>query len=197
MPIEISTFVEPGCPSPANTPAVIRSIDIAVAAARNGDATAVITNPIHKATLVESGFSYPGHTEYLGALSGISKPVMMLVGEDLRVVPVSSHISLKDAVTTLTSDAIIHAGRVCAAALTSSFGIEHPRLAVAALNPHAGEVNLFGNEEQAIIEPAIQTLQNDGSRFEDRPPPTHYSTPRHAPRMTRRFACITTKPSFP
>ena len=162
MPIEISALAEPGCPDPANTPAVIRSIDVAVAAARNGDATAVVTNPIHKATLVKSGFTYPGHTEYLGALSGISKPVMMLVGEDLRVIPVTSHISLKDAITALTPDAIIHAGRVSAAALASSFGIQNPRLAVAALNPHAGEDNLFGDEEQAIIKPAIQALRNDG-----------------------------------
>ena len=162
MPIEVSTLVEPGCPSPANTPAVIRSIDIAVAAARNGDATAVVTNPIHKATLVQSGFTYPGHTEYLGALSGISNPVMMLVGEDLRVVPVTSHISLVDAITSLTSDAIVHAGRVSADALASSFGILNPRLVVAALNPHAGEDNLFGDEERVTIRPAIQTLRNDG-----------------------------------
>jgi 4-hydroxythreonine-4-phosphate dehydrogenase len=162
IPIDIPTPVEPGCPDPANSSAVMRSIDIAVAAVRNGDATAVVTNPIHKATLVQSGFTYPGHTEYLGALSGIAKPVMMLVGEDLRVVPVTVHVSLKDAIIALTPDAIIHAGKVSAAALASSFGIEHPRLVVAALNPHAGEDNLFGDEEQTIIKPAIQTLRNDG-----------------------------------
>lgn len=162
MPIELSSLVEPGHPNPDNAPAVIRSIDIAVAAARSGDVTAVVTNPIHKATLVQSGFTYPGHTEYLGALAGISKPVMMLVGEDLRVVPVTSHVSLKDAIAALTPDAIIHAGRVSATALASSFGIQNPRLVVAALNPHAGEDGLFGDEERIIIRPAIETLRNDG-----------------------------------
>ena len=162
IPIDVPARVEPGHPEPANAGAVIQSIDEAVAAARDGRAAGMVTCPIHKASLVRSGFTYPGHTEYLATLASGLEPVMMLVGSDLRVVPVTTHLSLRDAIRTLTSAAIIHAAKVCSGSLISCFGVDHPRLVVAALNPHSGEDNLFGNEEHTIIQPAIDVLRNEG-----------------------------------
>ncbi len=152
-----------GVPNPENAPSVIGAIDQAVALAQAGDVSAVVTNPIHKASLQQSGFSYPGHTEYLGHLAGQdSAAVMMLTGGGLRVVPVTVHLSLKDAAETLTTEAIVSHGLVAASALKRDFAIENPRLAVAALNPHAGEDGKFGTEEADIIVPAIETLKARG-----------------------------------
>jgi 4-hydroxythreonine-4-phosphate dehydrogenase len=153
----------PGKPDPANAPAVIRAIDRASGFARDGSAGAMVTNPIHKTTLYDAGFDHPGHTEYLAELAGLDAPsVMMLACSELRVVPVTIHLSLHDAVAALTTDAIVHCGRVTAAALTRDFGIKSPRLAVAALNPHAGEDGHMGHEEIDIIAPAIAALRADG-----------------------------------
>ncbi len=152
----------PGKPDPANAPAVIAAIERAVALVRDGLAGAVVTNPIHKEALYSTGFAYPGHTEFLGALAGVAHPVMMLAGPDLRVVPVTIHLSLAAALTELSTTAIVRCGRVAAAALKRDFGIDRPRLAVAALNPHAGEGGAMGSEERQIIVPAIAQLTAEG-----------------------------------
>ena len=117
-------------------------------------------NPIQKQTLYQAGFRYPGHTEYLAALAEIdSAPVMMLTCPGLRVVPVTIHLPLAEAAGALTTEAILHAGRVTAAALARDFGIAAPRLAVAGLNPHAGEGGALGREEIEIIAPAVAALR--------------------------------------
>lgn len=162
LPLELPARAVPGQPNPTNAGTVIESIDRAVAATQEGDAAAIVTSPIHKATLVRTGFQYPGHTEYLAALAGSHATVMMLVSQDLRVVPVTSHVSLQKAIETLSTDAIVRAARICHDALVSCFGIAHPRLAVAALNPHAGEETLLGEEERTIIQPAVNALDHDG-----------------------------------
>ncbi len=171
LPQTLAAPVEPGRPDPANGAAVIASIDRAVALVRGGEAAAVVTNPIQKSALYAAGFRHPGHTEYLAHLAGLGaglgtgmtdEPVMMLAARDLRVVPVTIHVSLRDAVNQLTTAAIIHAGRVTAAGLARDFGIEHPRLAVAALNPHAGEDGSMGREEIDIIAPAVAALRAEG-----------------------------------
>ena len=162
LPLALPVAVEPGQPDPANGRAVLASIDRAVALTLAGQASAVVTNPIHKGVLYRAGFRHPGHTEYLGALVGVATPVMMLEGGGLRVVPVTCHLSVRQALAALTTDAIVLWGRITATALARDFGIENPRLAVAGLNPHAGEDGAMGDEEATIIAPAIAALAASG-----------------------------------
>ena len=149
----------PGAPSSANAPAVLEAIRRAVELAQAGRAGAVVTNPIHKKLLYDAGFKHPGHTEYLAELTGAPLPVMMLATDALRVVPVTIHLSLRDALAALTTDAIVAAGRVTADALKRDFGIAQPRLAVAGLNPHAGEDGALGREDIDIVAPAVAQLR--------------------------------------
>ncbi len=154
---------KPGQLISANAAAVVDSIAKAVALTQAGQASGIVTNPIHKSALYETGFSFPGHTEYLASLTTpAATPVMMLACEHLRVVPVSIHVSLRDAVNTLTTDSIIAQSVITANALRRDFGISTPRLAIAGLNPHAGEAGAMGSEEQTIITPAITALKNRG-----------------------------------
>lgn len=163
LPLALAAPAVPGRPDPANGAAVIASIDRAVDLVRRGEAAAVVTNPIQKSALYAAGFRHPGHTEYLAHLAGLTdEPVMMLAARDLRVVPVTIHVSLRDAVNQLTKAAILHAGRVTAAGLARDFGIARPRLAVAALNPHGGEDGSMGREEIEIIAPAVAALRAEG-----------------------------------
>jgi 4-hydroxythreonine-4-phosphate dehydrogenase len=123
----------------------------------------MVTNPINKAALYDAGFAYPGHTEFLAALTGAEgKQIMMLASPDLRVVPVTVHASLRNSIGMLTTDAIVVAARTTAVALRREFGIAYPRLAVAGLNPHAGEQGALGDEETTIIAPALATLRAEG-----------------------------------
>lgn len=155
--------VRVGQPDPANGAAVIASIDRAVSLTADGQVAGVVTIPIQKSSLYAAGFRHPGHTEYLAHLAGLEEaPVMMLATPALRVVPVTIHIALSEVAKSLTSDAIIHAGLITAAALTRDFGIHSPRIAVAGLNPHAGESGSMGREEIEIIGPAVATLQSQG-----------------------------------
>ncbi|WP_431859580.1 4-hydroxythreonine-4-phosphate dehydrogenase PdxA [Azospirillum sp.] len=163
LPLVLAAPVEPGRPDPANGAAVIAGIDRAVELVRAGRASAVVTNPIQKSALYAAGFRHPGHTEYLAHLAGMTEePVMMLAGGGLRVVPVTIHVSVRQAVEMLTAEAIVHCGRVTAAALARDFGIAAPRLAVAALNPHAGEGGSMGREEIEVIAPAVAALRAEG-----------------------------------
>ncbi len=154
--------VEPGQPNPANGSTVIAAVERAVALTRAGRAAALVTNPIHKKSLYDAGFRYPGHTEFLAALADAPAPVMMLAVPGLRVVPVTIHLPLAAALARLDRAAIVHCGRVTAAALTRDFGVAEPRLAVAALNPHAGEDGGLGQEERTVIAPAIAELRASG-----------------------------------
>lgn len=155
----------PGQPNPAHAEWVLESIEKAVQCVAEGQAAAVVTNPIQKETLYAAGFAYPGHTEYLAALTGSAgAPVMMLVSERLRVVPVTVHVPLAEVPARLSTAAIVHAGRVTAEALRRDFGLAMPRLAVAALNPHGGEGGTLGREEIEIIGPAVETLAAQGVR---------------------------------
>jgi 4-hydroxythreonine-4-phosphate dehydrogenase len=157
----------PGLPDPANAPAVIESITRAHGLIMTGLAAAMVTNPIQKSTLYAAGFAYPGHTEFLAALSGDKAvPVMMLAIEGLRVVPVTVHQSLREALDSLTTEAIVLKARIAAEALRTRFGIAEPRLAVAGLNPHAGEDGTLGREEIEIIAPAIAQLRALGLKVE-------------------------------
>jgi 4-hydroxythreonine-4-phosphate dehydrogenase len=166
LPLKLPCAVAAGKPDPQAARQVIASIDRAVALARDGAIGGVVTNPIHKATLYGAGFKFPGHTEYLlelagGAASG-NHAIMMLASDELRVVPVTVHLPLRRAIETLSTEAIIEAGEVTAKALQRDFAIAAPRLAVAGLNPHAGEDGVLGDEERRIVAPAIRQLQDKG-----------------------------------
>ncbi|MFO1027354.1 MAG: 4-hydroxythreonine-4-phosphate dehydrogenase PdxA [Acetobacteraceae bacterium] len=163
LPVPLAEPPTPGRPSKANAPAVVRSIEQATTLALQGQVSAVVTNPINKAALYDAGFAYPGHTEFLAHLTGaIGRQIMMLASPTLRVVPVTVHASLRDSIAMLTTGMIVAAARTTAEALRRDFGLPHPRLAIAGLNPHAGEQGALGTEETTIIEPALATLRQDG-----------------------------------
>ena len=154
----------PGDDSTADGRMVIEAIDRAIDASMDGSAAGMATNPIQKSRLYEAGFTSPGHTEYLGQRAGLAHPpIMLLAGPSLKVVPVTIHLSLKDAVTALTRDEIARTLRTTIAALKSDFGIGTPRVAVSGLNPHAGESGHMGREEIDIIAPAIAEVSGSGA----------------------------------
>jgi len=153
----------PGQLDATNAPIVIAAIARAVALAQQGEAGAIVTNPIQKQTLYEAGFRHPGHTEFLAELAGPGTvAIMMLASPALRVVPVTVHVPLRTVAETLTSGQIVEAGRITAAALRRYFGVARPRIAVAGLNPHAGEGGALGREDIEIVAPAVETLKTDG-----------------------------------
>jgi 4-hydroxythreonine-4-phosphate dehydrogenase len=162
LPLHLKTKAEPGKPDASNAQAVIGAIERATALARSGEASGVVTCPIHKATLYQAGFKFPGHTEFLATLCGGATPVMLLAVEGLRVVPVTVHLSLAQAMRSLSREAIVASAAATHRALIQDFGIAKPRLVVAALNPHAGEGGAMGDEEQRIIAPAVADLRVQG-----------------------------------
>lgn len=167
LPIPAGIPVMPGEPQVGTARSTIAAIETAVSLTMKGEATAVVTNPIAKSVLYEAGFGFPGHTEFLADLAQRATgkpcmPVMMLAGPKLRAIPVTIHIPLKDVPKALTSDLIIETCRITASDLRSRFGIANPRLAIAGLNPHAGEDGALGKEDQDIIQPAIHVLRAEG-----------------------------------
>jgi 4-hydroxythreonine-4-phosphate dehydrogenase len=163
LPLSLNAPAVPGRIDPANAPAVIASLDRAIALAASGEAAALVTNPIQKRLLYAAGFTEPGHTEYLAKVTKADgAPVMMLAGPELRVVPVTIHTSLADAVRNLRTQDIVHCAVVTADALRRDFAIAQPRLAIAALNPHAGEGGALGSEEASVIEPAVAAIRAAG-----------------------------------
>lgn len=163
LPEPLAAPSTPGRPDPANAKVVERAIERAVDLVRAGEAAAVVTNPIHKQTMYQGGFRFAGHTECLAALAGIAtEPVMMLACAELRVVPVTVHVSLVESIRRLTTASIVEKAVITATALKQDFGIVVPRLAVAGLNPHAGEGGDMGNEETTIIRPAVDALKARG-----------------------------------
>ena len=177
MTIRLPVSAEPGRADPANAPAVLGSIERAVALAQAGRVGGVVTNPISKATLYRTGFAFPGHTEFLGALTGTADPpVMLLASPMLRVVPVTIHVSLRRALDSLTTAEIVRTGIVLAAGLRDGFGIAQPRIAVAGLNPHAGEEGAMGDEEGRLVVPAVAALRAHGiDAFGPLPPDTMFT----------------------
>ena len=171
----------PGTPDPRDAPATLEAIERAVACVRAGEASAVVTNPIAKEPLYRAGFNHPGHTEWLGELAergwntGPLLPVMLLWSPMLAVVPVTIHVSLARAIEMLTTDAIVATARVVAADMRAKFGLNAPRLAIAGLNPHAGEAGTMGREDIDIVAPAIARLRAEGvDAFGPLPPDTMF-----------------------
>ena len=166
--IPLLTPVVSGHPSPAYAPQVIRWIETGVGLALSGAVSGLVTAPIAKAPLYEAGFKFPGHTEFLAELTvdetfdGARGPVMMLAAGDLRATLVTIHTALAKVPAALTIEKVVTSGLVTAQALRKDFGIASPRLAVAALNPHAGEGGALGREEIEIIAPAVRALKDLG-----------------------------------
>ena len=157
----------PGKPVRSDAAATVEAIRRAVELVRAGEASAVVTNPISKEALYGAGFAFPGHTEFLGALATgwpgpARRPVMMIAGPDLRTVPVTIHIPLAEVPRILTTDLVVETGRVVAEDLVARFAIATPRLAIAGLNPHAGEGGTIGGEDEAIVRPAVAALRAAG-----------------------------------
>ena len=159
IPLPLAEPSVPGRLSAANQPSVRAAIETAASFALQGRVSGMVTNPIHKRALYGSGFDYPGHTEFLAALAGVDRSVMMLACPALRVVPVTIHVSLAEAIRTLNSDLILRTAVIVAEALARDFGVSRPRLALAGLNPHAGEEGALGLEDGAIIAPAVAELK--------------------------------------
>jgi len=158
---------EPGQPDQSSGPAAIASIRRAVADLFAGRAHAVVTNPVAKAVLYRTGFAEPGHTEFLAKLAQeatgrAAHPVMMLWSPELAVVPVTIHLPVREVPQRLTADLIVETGRIVARGLRERFGIARPRLALAGLNPHAGEDGSLGEEDAAVVAPAVERLRREG-----------------------------------
>jgi 4-hydroxythreonine-4-phosphate dehydrogenase len=167
LPMPAGVDVAAGEPHVATAKGTIASIETAVALVMQGEALAIVTNPIAKSVLYEAGFKFPGHTEFLADLAmratGQSiTPVMMLAGPKLRAIPVTIHIPLKDVPQALTLGLIVETCRIADKDLKQRFGITSPRLAIAGLNPHAGEGGAIGKEDESIIHPAVQILRDEG-----------------------------------
>ena len=183
LPID-GTVATPGQPDQSHAKTITTSIENAVGLTLSGDTDAVVTNPIAKEILYQAGFSFPGHTEYLGALCEDhaspyhSGPVMMLTApdpqarsqrqtRDLRVGLATIHLSVRHACDAVTSDAVMNSARTMLGALERDFGITSPRLAVCGLNPHAGEGGALGTEEAEIINPVCHQLRSEGHNVTD------------------------------
>ncbi|MFL5038797.1 MAG: 4-hydroxythreonine-4-phosphate dehydrogenase PdxA [Xanthobacteraceae bacterium] len=166
-PIDVVITAEPGLPDQSSAPAAIAAIRRAVADVLDGTACAMVTSPVAKGVLYRSGFTEPGHTEFLARLvqeaTGRSaRPVMMLWSPELAVVPVTIHLPLSEVPARLSTELIVETGRIVARDLTTRFGIARPRLAVAGLNPHAGEAGALGKEDHTIVAPAVERLRQEG-----------------------------------
>jgi 4-hydroxythreonine-4-phosphate dehydrogenase len=165
--IGVPVSAQPGHPDRSSAPAALAAIRRAVADVNAGTASAIVTNPVAKNVLYRSGFAEPGHTEFLAKLAeestGVAvRPVMMLWSPELAVVPVTIHLPLKDVVASLSSDLVVETGRIVARDLRDRFGIARPRLAVAGLNPHAGEDGTLGDEDLTVVRPAVERLKAEG-----------------------------------
>jgi 4-hydroxythreonine-4-phosphate dehydrogenase len=165
--IGISVSAEPGRPDDSSAPAAIAAIRRAVSDVMGGVAAAVVTNPVAKNVLYRSGFAEPGHTEYLARLAHEAtgrhvRPVMMLWSPELAVVPVTIHLPLRDVPQRLSTALIVETGRITADDLAARFGVARPRLAIAGLNPHAGEDGALGEEDQQVVAPAVAQLRRSG-----------------------------------
>ncbi|MEZ5872567.1 MAG: 4-hydroxythreonine-4-phosphate dehydrogenase PdxA [Nitratireductor sp.] len=167
LPLSGKMQAEPARPHPGDAALVIEAISTGVQLVMDGHASGIVTCPINKKTLYVAGFSHPGHTEFLAELAEKRtgrtwKPVMMLAGPGIRTIPVTIHIALSRVLTELSTRLIVETGHIAAEELRGRFGIEMPRLAIAGLNPHAGEGGAMGREDIEIIAPAVQKLKLEG-----------------------------------
>ena len=173
LDIPLPAAVAPGRPDAANAGTVADWIEQAVNLAMSGEASGVVTAPIAKAPLYAAGFRFPGHTEFIAELTidapfaGTRGPVMMLTAKDLRACLVTIHSPLAEVPELVTVERVCRTARVANEALKRDFGVSAPRLALAALNPHAGEGGAIGLEEIQVLDPAVEILRGEGIRITD------------------------------
>ena len=145
-----------------NSQYVLDTLTIAARGCLNGDFDGMVTAPVHKGVINEAGIAFSGHTEFLQALCGVERVVMMLATEELRVALVTTHLPLKDVSAAITAERLTQVTRILNADLKTFFGIDQPRILVAGLNPHAGEGGHLGREEIEVIEPTLEQLRAEG-----------------------------------
>jgi 4-hydroxythreonine-4-phosphate dehydrogenase len=163
LPHALSGAAVPGRPDAAQAAGIVEIVARAVDLALSGRVAAICTLPIHKKALIDgANFAFPGHTEYLAALAGVDRVVMMLACESLRVVPATIHVPLAEVPRHLTREGLESTIRISHAALVRDFGIARPRIAIAGLNPHAGEDGAIGREEIDWIAPLVEELRSEG-----------------------------------
>ncbi len=155
-------FVEPGQSTPESAKSAIRSLEAAVADLQNGTIDVLVTGPINKRAMVNEGFGYTGHTEYLQHYFNVPDIAMLMVSDILKVSVVTGHIPLKEVVATLSKEKILSKLRLLKASLERDFGIDSPKIAVLGLNPHCGDGGLLGEEEEKIIKPAVEEATREG-----------------------------------
>ena len=166
LPHPFASPATPGTAKPEHAADVIAVIARAVALVQAGEASAICTAPIHKKALKDgAGFAFPGHTEFLASLGGVDRVVMMLACSELRVVPVTIHIAIADVPGALTAEVLTETLRITYAGLVQDFGLPNPRIAVAGLNPHAGEGGAMGHEEATLISPVLDLLRAEGMQI--------------------------------
>jgi 4-hydroxythreonine-4-phosphate dehydrogenase len=161
--IDDSTHVEPGLSTPSGGQAALKSLEKAVEELKKGTIDGLLTAPINKHNIQSEKFRFAGHTEYLeNRFSTDSKSLMILLNENIRIALVTGHIALSEVKSNLTVEKIIEKLKIFNKSLKEDFGIVRPRIAVLALNPHAGDNGFIGNEEKEIIQPAIKEAENAG-----------------------------------
>ena len=170
----------------ANSAAVLRSIDIALDGCRDGTFSAMVTAPVHKGIINDAGIGFTGHTEYLAALTGTPQVVMMLAGGGLRVALATTHIPLAQVPSRITRRGLERTARILFADLGARFGLPRARVAVAGLNPHAGESGYLGREEIEVITPVIEKLRREGHLLEGPVPADTLFVPAHL----ARYDCV-------
>jgi 4-hydroxythreonine-4-phosphate dehydrogenase len=181
LPVSLAVPAKPGQLNPLNAAYVLDTLRTAVDLVQNGHAAALVTGPVHKAVINESGFPFSGHTEFLAGLAGVPQVVMMLAAPGLRVTLVTTHLPLRKVAEAIKPEKLEAVIRITHSALREQFGIQQPRLQILGLNPHAGEGGHLGQEEGDVIIPVIARLRTDGMRL-DGPVPadTAFNPPRIA-----------------
>jgi len=187
LPVHLMREARPGELNPDNAPYVLETLRQAVGAVRKGQAAALVTGPVHKGVINDSGFPFSGHTEFLADLAGVPQVVMMLAAPGLRVSLVTTHLPLRDVADAITPEKVEAVIRITDDALRRKFGIEKPRLQVLGLNPHAGEGGHLGREDDDIIRPVLDRLAEEGLRLDG---PVPADTAFNPPRIARCDAVV-------
>ncbi len=162
VPVSYPAGIVPGKPDAANAGAILESLAIAVDGCRDGRFSAMVTAPVAKSVIADSGIAFTGHTEFLAARTGTPLPVMMLVADTLRVALVTTHLPLREVADAVTPERLEAVARVLHADLRTKFGIKSPEIVVCGLNPHAGEGGHLGREDDAVIRPVLDALNAQG-----------------------------------
>lgn len=162
LPVALPGRVSPGRPDTAHAGHVLETLNTAIHGCLDGEFDAMVTGPVHKATINQAGYPFSGHTEFIAAECGGAHPVMMLMNRDLRVALVTTHVPLADVSALISAESLEQTLTIVNADLRQKFGIAEPRLLVCGLNPHAGEEGYLGREEIEIMTPTLEKLRKNG-----------------------------------